>query len=256
MPILADIHYQVYEGSREGRREPVVLIHGAGGNYLSWPTELRRMPGCRVFSLDLPGHGNSSGVGRQSIQDYAESIERWLAAAGLNQVILAGHSMGSAIAIHLALVHPDIVQGLVLIGAGSRLKVNPALLEDFNNPTTFMTGIEKIVAWSFSDQAPNQLVEGITKRMSTTRPGVLYGDFLACSGFDVTNRLAEIKQPVLVLCGEMDKMTPCRNSQYLADQIERSVLKIIPGAGHMVMLEQPEVVADEVDNFLSILQIP
>ena len=63
MPVAADLYYHIYEGSEEGRRPPVVLIHGAGGTHLHWPSEVRRLPGYRVLALDLPGHGKSGGAG-------------------------------------------------------------------------------------------------------------------------------------------------------------------------------------------------
>ncbi|OGO33346.1 MAG: hypothetical protein A2Z16_10530 [Chloroflexi bacterium RBG_16_54_18] len=251
MPVLADIHFHLYDGSNEGQGKAVVLIHGAGGNYLSWPAQLRRLHGFRVYALDLPGHGKSTGIGRQSVQAYSEAIVNWMAAVGVSKAILIGHSLGSAITLSLALDFPEIPSGLVLIGAGSRLKVNPALLEEYSSQTTFLNAIEKTVSWSFCDETPKRLVELVEQRLTETRQGVMYGDFLACAAFDVTDRFDQIRQPVLVLCGEMDKMTPCREAQYLADHLERSVLKLIPHAGHMVMMEQPEEVAQEVLAFLS-----
>jgi pimeloyl-ACP methyl ester carboxylesterase len=72
--------------------------------------------------------------------------------------------------------------------------------------------------------------------MAETRPAVLHGDFLACDSFDVTERLAEIQQPGLVVCGELDRMTPLRGGQFLADALPAGRLEVIPGAGHMVMV--------------------
>ena len=235
MPVLADIHFHLYDGSNEGQGKAVVLIHGAGGNYLSWPAQLRRLHGFRVYALDLPGHGKSTGIGRQSVQAYSEAIVNWMAAVGVSKAILIGHSLGSAITLSLALDFPEIPSGL----------------EEYSSQTTFLNAIEKTVSWSFCDETPKRLVELVEQRLTETRQGVMYGDFLACAAFDVTDRFDQIRQPVLVLCGEMDKMTPCREAQYLADHLERSVLKLIPHAGHMVMMEQPEEVAQEVLAFLS-----
>ena len=87
MPVLADIHFNLYDVSNEGQGKAVVLIHGAGGNYLSWPAQLRRLHGFRVYALDLPGHGKSSGAGRQSIRAYSEAVVNWLAAAGVSRAM-------------------------------------------------------------------------------------------------------------------------------------------------------------------------
>jgi pimeloyl-ACP methyl ester carboxylesterase len=251
MPLAADIYYHYYEGSEEGQRPPVVLIHGAGGTHLHWPSEVRRLSGYRVFALDLPGHGKSGGAGQQSIPAYAEAVLEWLAAVGLHSAVFVGHSMGGAIVLSLALDQTEHVLGLGLTGSGARLRVLPSLLEGAANPTTFHNAIEAVVAWSFAPQTSSQLVELAGQRMAEIRPSVLYGDFLACDSFDETGRIAEIKQPTLVICGMEDKMTPVRYSQYLADNIPHAILKTIPAAGHMVMLEQPRVVADALSGFLA-----
>jgi pimeloyl-ACP methyl ester carboxylesterase len=88
-------------------------------------------------------------------------------------------------------------------------------------------------------------------RMEQVRPSVLYGDFVACNNFDIMDSLSSIKVPTLVLCGQEDEMTPLRFSQYLSDNIPASDLKVIPKAGHMVMLEQSQPVAQTMAEFLS-----
>lgn len=70
MPTAGGLHYFLHEGGSK-MRPPLVLIHGMGGDYLSWPPEMRRLPDYRIITLDLPGHGKSEGPGHQSVQDYA-----------------------------------------------------------------------------------------------------------------------------------------------------------------------------------------
>jgi pimeloyl-ACP methyl ester carboxylesterase len=251
MPISNEIYYHIYEGSGEGQRPPVVLIHGAGCTHLYWPSELRRLPGYRVYAPDLPGHGKSGGRGQQSILAYADELLDWLTSLGLHSAVFVGHSMGSAIILSLALNHPEHVLGLVLIGGGARLRVAPVLLEGAAQPTTFQNVIETIVSWSFSPQAPAQLVELAKQNMAETRPSVLHSDLLACDAFDKSEHISEIRQPTLIICGEDDKMTPLRSSQFLSSSIANATLEIIPHAGHMVMLEQPQAVAEALARFLS-----
>ncbi len=253
MPVAAEIYYNIYEGSEEGHKPPVILIHGAGGTHLHWPSEIRRLPGQRVLALDLPGHGKSAGRGRQSISDYAEVVLEWLEALGVHRAVFIGHSMGSAIAISLALEHAEQVIGLGLVGGGARMAVAPQLLESASSPSTFYRATEMIINWSFSPHADAHLVELAAKRMGEVRPSVLYGDFLACDSFDEMGRVAQIRQPTLILCGMDDRMTPVRYSQYLADSIPGAILKTIPDAGHMVMLEQPRMVAKALADFLASL---
>jgi pimeloyl-ACP methyl ester carboxylesterase len=251
MPVAADLYYHVYEGSEEGQRPPVVLIHGAGGTHLYWPSEIRRLPGYRVFAPDLPGHGKSTGRGMQSITAYSRVILDWLGAVGVHRAVFVGHSMGSAIAITLALDNAEHVLGLGLIGAGARLRVAPELLENAASPATFYSAVDTVVGWSFCSQTPEQLTELAAQRMAETRPSVLHGDFLACDAFDEMQRIGEIKQPTLVICGADDKMTPARYSQFLADNIPNAISKTIPNAGHMVMLEKPQATASALSDFLS-----
>lgn len=249
MPIAADIYYSAFQEG-DADKLPVVLIHGAGGTHLYWPSELRRLPGYRIFALDLPGHGGSSGRGRQSIGSYVQSVLAWLEAVGLHQAVFVGHSMGGAIVQMLALDFPEHVLGLGLIASASRMGVNPNLLESAAHPTTFHAAIASIIRWSYGPAAPEELTELAAKRMTKIRPSVLHGDFLACDAFDVSGRIQEIQQPALIVCGAEDKMTPLRNSQFLAASLTSGTLKVIPGAGHMVMLEKPQEVADVFQAFL------
>jgi pimeloyl-ACP methyl ester carboxylesterase len=249
MPVASDLYYFTYQ---KGDIEtlPVVLIHGAGGNHLYWPSEIRRLPGFRIFAPDLPGHGKSSGRGQQSIESYAQLIVDWLETLGLHRAAFIGHSMGGGIALELALHHSEHVLGLGLIGTGARLKVSPEILAEAASPTTFHRAVEIVSSAFFSQFADPHLVELATTRMAEIRSTVFYGDFLACDQFDVSNQVQKIHQPVLVLCGAEDRLTPPRYSEFLAGQIPNARLEVIPQAGHMVMLEQPNSVASALSKFL------
>jgi pimeloyl-ACP methyl ester carboxylesterase len=251
MPVISDIYYYQYEGSSIGQRPTLVLIHGAGGTHLYWPPEVRRLPGSRVYAPDLPGHGKSGGRGRQSIQEYTEAVLDWLTSIGIHRAVFVGHSMGSAIALNLALDHPEHVVGVVLIGGGARFKVAESLLDYAESATTYMNAIKLIVEWSFSSNASNRLRGLAGQRMAETRASVLHGDLSACQDFDETGRLSELNKPALVICGIDDRMMPPRYSQYLAEQIPGAELQLISDAGHMVQLEKPQLVANAILNFLT-----
>jgi pimeloyl-ACP methyl ester carboxylesterase len=250
MPVAADLYYHAHHET-ETNRLPVVLLHGAGGTHLYWPSEVRRLGGYRVLAPDLPGHGKSGGRGQQSIAAYSQAVLDWLEAVGLHQAVFVGHSMGSAIVLTLAVESAEHVLGIGLVGAGARLQVSPALLEAASSPTTYHQALDLAVTWSFGPRAPVELITLAARRMAETRQSVLYGDFLACDGFDLTERVGEITRPALVLCGAEDKMTPLRNSQFLAGAIPDARLEVIPNAGHMVMLENPPAVANALADFLS-----
>jgi pimeloyl-ACP methyl ester carboxylesterase len=186
----------------------------------------------------------------QSIEDYAAQLMNWLDAVDLHSVVLVGHSMGGAIALSLTLNHPGRVLGLVLVGAGARLRVSSELLDLASHPAAFSSAVTTVISRSFSSYAPARLTELAARRMAETRPSVLHSDFLACDEFDVRDRLAEIRQPTLVLCGVDDQMTPVRHAQFLASGIQNARIIIIPQAGHMVMLEQPLAVATAISGFV------
>ncbi len=250
MPTAADIYY--YQSKLGGSdRLPVVLIHGAGGTHLNWPPEIRRLPNLRVYSVDLPGHGKSDQRGLQSIHDYTNSILAWLEAVGLHRAVFIGHSMGGAIALSLARYHPERVLGLGLVATGARLRVNPLLLEYATNNQTFPTAITMLTAAAFGPDADPRLVELAGKRFSEIRPSVLHGDLIACNSFDLTESLGAIRTPTLVIGGENDNLIPLRYVQFLSDHIPEAKLKIVSGAGHMVMLEQPQAVAEILTQFFS-----
>ncbi len=249
MPTATDLYYFSHE-AEDPTSTPIILIHGAGGSHLHYPPELRRLNGFQVIALDLPGHGKSAGLGKQNINDYVQAIQNFMDAINLPTALIIGHSMGSAIALQLALSAPDRVLGLVLLGSGSRLRVAPSILENTATEATFPLAVKTIVDWSFGSQASDRLKELAVQRMQETRPTVLHGDFIACNKFDLSEELGKIEKPTLIICGAEDKMTPPKYSKSLHEQIPNAELNLIEGAGHMVMLEKPYQVAEAIENFV------
>ena len=249
MPTAASLYYFAHQ-TDDSEKLPVIFIHGAGGTHLHWSPEMRRLNEQRIYALDLPGHGKSEGVGKQSITEYVQAVLDFMDAIGLPAAVIVGHSMGSAIALELTLNAPDRVLALGLVGSGSRLRVAPSILENAANPVTFPLAVKLINEWAFSADTSPRLRELAAQRMGETRPTVLHGDFLACNEFDVGERLSEIQKPTLILCGAEDKMTPPKYSKSLHEKIPNSELVIVEGAGHMVMLENPREAAAAFERFL------
>lgn len=82
----------------------------------------------------------------------------------------------------------------------------------------------------------------------------LLRDFEACDRFDVMDRLEETDVPALVACGEDDRLTPPKYSEYLQHHLPGSYLRVIGGAGHMVMLERPDALSSIMRDFMSSLK--
>jgi pimeloyl-ACP methyl ester carboxylesterase len=250
MPIAAGLYYFAH-GEELRDRPPVLLIHGAGGSHLNWPPQLRRLSGQRVFTLDLPGHGKSEGVGRQDITEYAKAVFEFMKALRLSSVVVVGFSMGSAIALSLALKYRKRVLGLGLIGGGGKMRVAPSTLELASNESGFLLAIEAVIENSYSSDVDPRVKELAVEQMHETRQAVLYSDLVACDTFDVMGRVDKIRVPTLLVCGSADRMTPPNRSEYLRDQIAGAQLHILDGAGHMVMIERPDEVAGLLTEFLS-----
>jgi len=235
-------------GFVEGR-EAVLFIHGAGGGKFTWSFQKGTFE--KQFNpiiLDLPGHGESGGEGEQEIGKYAEQVYAFLKALDLPKAFLVGHSMGGAIVQTLALAHPEVIRGIVLVGTGARLKVFPMILEGIMK--SFEETVRKMVPFTLSPKSPPELMERGINEMMRCKPGILYGDFLACDRFDMMNEVQRINLPTLVLCGNDDMMTPVKYSQFLHERIKGSKLEVLANAGHLVMMESPDAFNEKVSGFI------
>jgi pimeloyl-ACP methyl ester carboxylesterase len=171
-----------------------------------------------------------------------------LDALGLEQAVLVGHSMGGGIALDVALRYPARVAGLGLVATGARLRVAPAILDSIQQKPD--VAVRLICDWAFGPEAPAEMVRLGRRQMGATPAEVLHGDFVACDSFDAIERLGEITVPTFALCGTHDALTPAKYSVYLRDRIPGAELHLIEGAGHMVMVEKPQAVAQAVSNLL------
>jgi pimeloyl-ACP methyl ester carboxylesterase len=113
---------------------------------------------------------------------------------------------------------------------------------------TFDTGFLKI---SYGPDTPAELIQSELEEVAKVPQQNLFIDFNACDNFDVSEQLRSLNIPILILVGDKDKMTPLRNSQFLNQNIVNSVLKVIPGSGHNLMLEKPQETRLAVQEFLN-----
>jgi pimeloyl-ACP methyl ester carboxylesterase len=236
-----------------GGAPTVIFVHGAGGGWGTWTRQLEGLADAgRMIALDLPGHGASPGDGCRAVVDYAAVVQEFARALGAGPVVLAGHSMGGAIAQTIALDSPTLLKGVVLVGTAARLKVYPELLRLLE--TDYPAAVEFVKRHAWSPAAAPALAEGARKATLEVRQEVTLGDYAACNAFELRDRVAGIRLPTLVIVGEDDELTPPRFAEFLAAEIAEARLVRIAKAGHYVPLEQPDEVNLAIRQFLSTLK--
>lgn len=224
-----------------------IFIHGAGGGSASWSHQEGRFEGC--FVLALPGH--PAGSAFSSVGAYAE----WSAHA-IQEVpgprVVIGHSMGGAVALQLALGHPELVAGLVLIATGARLFVPDAAFELATSDLP--AECERLLRKGWADPDDTVLQAEIALMVENGQQTLL-ADYTACRSFDVTDRLGEIRVPTLIVTGERDHLTPPSLSHELARGLARSILVTAPDSGHWIMKERPATIDLLIAGFLARLEL-
>jgi len=222
----------------------VVFVHGAGGMARAW--DLQRLAFPDAVALDLPGHAEP-GPGCRRVEDYGAWLHTTVQARGWVPAVIAGHSMGGAIALWYALTHPDDLAGIVLIATGARLRVHPEILAALRRD--YPAAVDRIVQLSLGEGASPRLRTRLRETMLGMSPDVTLGDFEACDAFDVRDRLGAIRLPALVVVGSEDRMTPPRFAEYLCDHLAGARLVVVAGAGHSVPLERPREVNQAIREF-------
>lgn len=214
----------------------LVYIHGSGHTHQSFDFQVAAFPGSDAVSL--PGH--PEGTSLTSIGDGAVWLAKYLRWKGTDKAIVAGNSLGGAIALEWALRYPENAAGLVLLGTGARLKVYPDIFTMIDGD--WPACIDTIASWSLAKSAPTDLHDRLKAWHLTVGQAATRQDYTSCNVFDVMDRVDSIKTPTLILVGSEDQMTPPKYSRFLQDKIAGSELTIVEGAGHMAHLEKPDAV--------------
>jgi len=241
-----DVHFQ---DTVKPMPRTVVFLHGPGGSHHTWRDQWAGLKGvARLVVPDLPGHAESMGPPRETVEEYAAWLAEFVKEAGLSKFVLAGHSMGGAIALQAALGRIGGLEALILAGTGAKLKVSPVIFGGI--AARFKEFAPELVEWMMAKAAGPALREDVTRDVLSTKPSTFASDFRACDAFDVRGRLGEINVPALVVVGDDDRLTPLKYSEFLATNLRGAVLKIIRGAGHIAMLEKPTEFNNVIASFL------
>jgi len=244
----------------------VVFIHGAQNDHSVWGLQSRWFAhhGYGVLAVDLPGHGRSGGPALASVEEMADWLLALLDAAGVRRALLAGHSMGSLVALEASSRAPERVRGLAMLGTTYPMKVSDQLLATARDDED--AAIDMVNIWSHSSIAhkpsspgPGFSVMGgarrLMQRMSAINPASLFHtDFAACNAYANGEAAASAVQcPSVFIFGAKDMMTPPRSTKTLTGAIAHGKVVTVD-AGHSLMAEQPDAVLDALIAFAATLE--
>lgn len=227
---------------------PTMYVVGAAGTHLDVPASIRRSPILQTVIPDLCGHGESPGNGGTNIEHYALDIFAVMDALDIPQANIIGHSMGGAIALTMALIAPERVDRLILIGVGPTMPVNGRIIRGFADEV--LATIKMLVGWMWVKTTPEEVLVRGVERMQMVDPNVIIGDYIACNGFDVRARLAEIETPTLVVHGDEDSMIPLAEARAMQLAMPNATFLEIHEGGHMVHHEKEDIVTISIEKWL------
>lgn len=230
-------------------KSTLFFIHGAGGSSLFWQAQVEGLAQrVNTIALDLPGHGRSSGSGYDTIAAYARSVVDFIEALDVTSPVICGISMGGAVCQQILLDAPNFIKAGILVATGCTLKVAPFIFEKIEND--YQSFLELLTKFAVSGKTDRRLVLPFEEDLANCRSDVTYADFHACDSFDVTEQLASIKAPVLVLTAEDDKLTPPAYGEFLEKNIQGASRVHIRDAGHIAPLEKPDAINRYIIDFL------
>ena len=233
----------------KSRKKNLFLIHGAccdSSVFLELSDNL--LEKFNIMSVDLNGHGDSEGEGFRGVVDHAFICAELLEKRNLGKWNIMGHSLGGAIAMTLALYKPDLIESLILVATGSRLRIPESFLSEIKKGNNYELNKE-FLRNSIFDSSDDNILTSLLEIMQSINPKVVYKDWLAADSFDLSIRLKSIKSRCLLICGENDPLTPPKYHEYLSSEISGSTLSVFPNCGHWPFIEQAELFLEEINNF-------
>jgi 3-oxoadipate enol-lactonase len=248
--------------SEVGRGDPLVLVHGLADDHRAWRRTLPDlMLHRRVYLYDLRGHGQTTlGSPHGNLRQLSNDLLQFLDAIHLEQVDIAGFSLGGTVAMRFAIDFPLDVRGLVLVATSSR--VGHAAADWYRQRVEMVeSGDPKLRETLDRDAAdvyaesPEELEEALMIRRQSTADPRGYGN--ACAAMAALNaapldpELGRITVPTLIIASEKDRHCPPKAAEIIAAGIKGSRLQIMPDAGHPIPVEKPRELAGSINSFLA-----
>jgi 3-oxoadipate enol-lactonase len=245
-----------------GQGVPLLLIHGFPHDRRLWKAQITGLQdNARVIAPDLRGFGTSSDpLGTTSMDDHAADLHALLEELGIQQVVVAGLSMGGYIALAFLTRYASTVKGLILCNTragadsddareGREATARRVMLDGV--PALAQTMLPKMLSQERLSTKPG-LSSTIKTMMAEQRPA---GVVAALRGMaarpDRTPMLGAINVPTLIITGSADTLIPSSESEAMAKAIPGSKLVVIPGVAHLSNVEAPEAFNSAVRDFMS-----
>lgn len=231
-----------------GQGTPVIFLHGFPFDHTIWEPLIPLLAGdARLIFPDLRGFGKSPVTkGIYTMRLMAEDIYQLVNRLGIQKAVLVGHSMGGYISLAFAHAYPAMLMGLGLVATQAAADTPERRQARFKTAESVAHKGAHIVASNLANSLTpkKELIASINALILKAHPAGIVG---ALKGMaerqDMTGSLAEINVPAVVLSGTSDQLLPRENIQTLAQMLPLGWLEEIQGAGHMLMMEEPEQVA-------------
>ncbi|OKI81534.1 3-oxoadipate enol-lactonase [Streptomyces sp. CB02414] len=236
----------------DGPEQAPVLVMGPslGATWHMWDRQVPELAQqWRVFRFDLPGHGGAPAHPAGSVADLTSRLLATLDGLGVQRFGYAGCALGGAVGVELALRHPERLASLALIAASPRF----GTADEFRQRGVIVrtNGLDPIARssperWFTGGFAAAQpaITEWAVQMVRTTDPGCYIAACEALAAFDVRGELGQVGVPTLVLVGSDDQVTGPAEARTLVAGIPDARLAVVPGASHLVPVEQPGAVTD------------
>jgi pimeloyl-ACP methyl ester carboxylesterase len=254
-----------------GTGRPLVLLHGITLRADVWAPQFHQMADdFRVIALDLRGHGRSTaGRDGYGLPRLAADLSTVLEALDLRDAVLVGHSMGGMTIMQFCGDHPDVLDqrgaGVVFLATRAHAVIPPlvagvarrlgdraqARLEAGGHAPQSAELGGRLVRVAFGKRPSPKAVAQVAEMTTSIPPEAFLPSGLGLLDHDARDALRRTRTPSLVVVGSRDLLTPVRSSRHLADLLEGSQLHVLPGAGHQLMQERPDRLAELIYQFVA-----
>jgi pimeloyl-ACP methyl ester carboxylesterase len=242
---------------RVGQGPPLVLAHGATTDSRMWQPQLLGLSDeFTVVAWDEPGAGQSAAVPADfTLADYADCLAAVIEALDLGPVHLAGLSWGGTVALELYRHRPELTGSLILVDTYAGWKGSlpeeevQARVEGVRAMVGAAEHFDPTLPGLFAGAPPAEFVPLMEEMAAAVRPESMKTALLVMAEADLREVLPRIAVPALLIWGEQDARSPLRVAQQFEEAIPDAELVVIPDAGHVSNLEQPERFDDAVRRF-------